>query len=126
MDEAPPPPVVILSQACSVIHHHLDAKVFWDGRFTPSSWHGVTTVVQGNCGFGVAPTRPADRDNVMETLELVEGMNIRTLKAGVDWCFETFPEYLDVIRRRPKALNVAAFVPHSMIRTYVMGPEAAA
>src|SRR5436190_5197187 len=108
------------------IHTHFDAQVFWDDRFTPSSWHGVTTVVQGNCGFGVAPTRPADRDNVMETLELVEGMNIRTLKAGVDWCFETFPEYLNVIRGRPKALKVAAFVPHSMIRTYVMGPEAAA
>src|SRR3954447_17813351 len=107
------------------IHTHFDAQVFWDGRFTPSSWHGVTTVVQGNCGFGVAPTRPADRDNVMETLELVEGMNIRTLKAGVDWCFETFPEYLDAVVERPKALNVAAFVPHSMIRTYVMGPDAA-
>src|SRR3954451_12885624 len=107
------------------IHTHFDAQVFWDGRFTPSSWHGVTTVVQGNCGFGVAPTRPADRDNVMETLELVEGMNIRTLKAGVDWCFETFPEYLDAVRQRPKVLNVAAFVPHSMVRTYVMGPDAA-
>jgi N-acyl-D-aspartate/D-glutamate deacylase len=116
---------LVLSPGFIDIHTHFDAQVFWDGRFTPSSWHGVTTVVQGNCGFGVAPTRPPDRDNVMETLELVEGMNIRTLKAGVDWCFETFPEYLDVIRQRPKALNVAAFVPHSMIRTYVMGPDAA-
>ena len=61
------------------IHTHFDAQVFWDGRFTPSSWHGVTTVVQGNCGFGVAPTRPADRDNVMETLELVEGGDLDRL-----------------------------------------------
>ncbi|MCB0994559.1 MAG: amidohydrolase family protein, partial [Acidimicrobiales bacterium] len=108
------------------IHTHFDAQLFWDSRFTPSTWHGVTTVVIGNCGFGIAPTRPADRDAVMETLELVEGMNPLTLRTGIEWGFETFPEYLDEIRRRPKALNVAAFVPHSTIRTYAMGPEASA
>jgi N-acyl-D-aspartate/D-glutamate deacylase len=116
---------LVLAPGFVDIHTHFDAQVFWDGRFTPSSWHGVTTVVQGNCGFGIAPTRAVDRDTVMETLELVEGMNIRTLKAGIPWNFETFPQYLDAIRELPKALNVAAFVPHSTMRTYVMGPEAA-
>ena len=77
------------------IHTHLDAQVFWDPDLTPSSWHGVTTVVQGNCGFGIAPARPGDRELIMETLELVEGMNVHTLRAGIDWGFETFPEYLD-------------------------------
>lgn len=107
------------------IHTHFDAQVFWDRDLTPSSWHGVTTIVQGNCGFGVAPARPADRQLIMETLELVEGMKLATLQSGIDWSFETFPEYLDAIRALPKRINVAAFVPHSMVRLYVMGADAA-
>lgn len=107
------------------VHTHLDAQLFWDPELTPSSWHGVTTVVQGNCGFGIAPARSADRDLVMETLGLVEGMNVATLRAGIDWCFETFPQYLDALRRLPTRINVAAMVPHSMVRLFVMGPEAA-
>ena len=107
------------------IHTHFDAQVFWDRDLTPSSWHGVTTVVQGNCGFGIAPARPADRELIMETLELVEGMKLETLRSGITWEFETFPEYLDTIRSLPKRINVAAFVPHSMVRLYVMGPDAA-
>ncbi len=107
------------------IHTHFDAQVFWDADFTPSSWHGVTTVVQGNCGFGVAPAHPNDRELIMETLELVEGMRVDTLRSGIDWSFETFPEYLDAVRALPKRINVAAFVPHSMVRLYVMGREAA-
>ena len=107
------------------IHTHFDAQVFWDSDLTPSSWHGVTTVVQGNCGFGIAPARPGDRQLIMETLELVEGMKLATLQTGIDWCFETFPEYLDAVRALPKRINVAAFVPHSMVRLYVMGAEAA-
>jgi N-acyl-D-aspartate/D-glutamate deacylase len=82
-------------------------------------------VVIGNCGFGIAPAAPGDRDVVMDTLELVEGMNGRTLRAGIDWCFETFPEYLSTLRRLPKRLNVAAMIPHSMVRTFVMGSDAA-
>ncbi len=107
------------------IHTHFDAQVFWDRNLTPSSWHGVTTVVQGNCGFGIAPARPDDRDLIMETLELVEGMKLETLRAGISWGFETFPQYLDTIRALPKRINVAAFVPHSMVRLYVMGADAA-
>src|SRR6476659_5339109 len=79
------------------IHTHFDAQVFWDRDLTPSSWHGVTTVVQGNCGFGIAPARPEDRQLIMETLELVEGMQVPTLQSGIEWRFETFPQYLDAL-----------------------------
>ncbi|MEO5841164.1 MAG: amidohydrolase family protein [Acidimicrobiales bacterium] len=116
---------LVLSPGFVDIHTHFDAQVFWDRDLTPSSWHGVTTVVQGNCGFGVAPARPADRQLIMETLELVEGMQVPTLQLGINWSFETFPQYLDVLRSLPKRINVAAFVPHSMVRLYVMGAEAA-
>jgi len=116
---------LVLSPGFIDIHTHLDAQVFWDGDLTPSSWHGVTTSVIGNTGFGIAPCRPEDRDAIMDTLELVEGMNGQTLRAGIDWCFETFPEYLDAIRRLPKRHNVVAMLPHSCVRTYVMGSDAA-
>src|SRR5580704_11228067 len=116
---------LVLSPGFVDIHTHFDAQVFWDHDLTPSSWHGVTTVVQGNCGFGIAPARASDRDLIMETLELVEGMNVRTLRAGIRWDFESFPEYLDLLRTLPKRINVGAMVPHSMLRLYVMGDEAA-
>ena len=116
---------LVLAPGFIDIHTHLDAQVFWDPDLTPSSWHGVTTAVIGNCGFGIAPTMPEDREVVMDTLELVEGMNARTLRAGIDWCFETFPEYLSALRRLPKRINVASVVPHSMVRTFVMGSDAA-
>src|SRR4051812_39233975 len=116
---------LVLSPGFVDIHTHFDAQIFWDQNLTPSSWHGVTTVVQGNCGFGIAPARPDDRDMIMETLELVEGMDVNTLRQGIDWSFETFPEYLDTLRALPKRINIAAFVPHSMLRLYVMGADAA-
>jgi len=116
---------LVLSPGFVDIHTHFDAQVFWDHNLTPSSWHGVTTVVQGNCGFGVAPARPEDRELIMETLELVEGMKLETLREGIPWDFETFPQYLDAVRALPKTINVAAFVPHSMVRLYVMGADAA-
>ena len=116
---------LVVSPGFVDIHTHFDAQVFWDPDLTPSSWHGVTTVVQGNCGFGIAPTRPDDRELVMETLELVEGMRVDTLREGIDWSFETFPQYLDTVRALPKRINLGAFVPHSMVRLYVMGPDAA-
>lgn len=116
---------LVLAPGFIDVHTHLDAQVLWDPDLTPSSWHGVTTAVIGNCGFGIAPAAPADREAVMDTLELVEGMNGRTLRAGVEWSFETFPEYLATVRRLPKRINLAAMVPHSMLRTFVMGSEAA-
>jgi len=110
------------------IHTHYDAQVFWDRMLSISPWHGVTTVVLGNCGFGVAPTRPADRDLMLRTLEQVEGMSLAALRAGVgaEWPFESFGEFLDAIERRGTAIHVGAFVGHTPVRTYVMGSEACA
>src|SRR5205807_1467466 len=105
------------------IHTHYDAQVLWDADFTPSNWHGVTSVIMGNCGFGVAPTRPEHRDIIVRTFENVEGMSMDALETGIDWCFETFPEYLTAIEARPKRLNVGAFVGHSTLRLYVVGAE---
>jgi N-acyl-D-aspartate/D-glutamate deacylase len=109
------------------IHTHYDAQIFWDRMLSISPWHGVTTVVMGNCGFGVAPTRAAHRDLVLRTLESVEGMSLDALRAGLgsDWPFETFPEYLGAIERRGTAVNVGALVGHTPVRLWVMGEEAA-
>jgi N-acyl-D-aspartate/D-glutamate deacylase len=107
-------------------HTHYDAQVFWDPELSPSSWHGVTTVIQGNCGFGLAPMRPSDRPAIMETLQLVEQMSLDTLRAGIDWSFETYPEYVAILRRLPKRVNLATYVGHSALRMYVMGAHDAA
>src|SRR5690348_11875629 len=82
------------------IHTHYDAQVFWDPALRPSSYHGVTTVVAGNCGFTIAPTRAEHRETIVRTLENVEDMDPDTLMAGVVWTFETFPEYLDAVGAR--------------------------
>jgi N-acyl-D-amino-acid deacylase len=109
------------------IHTHYDAQVFWDRALTPSSWHGVTSVVIGNCGFGIAPTRAAHRDLVLRTLESVEGMSLAALRAGLgEWGFETFPEFLSAIEARGTAINVGVLLGHTPLRTYVMGEEAIA
>ncbi|HTR71612.1 MAG TPA: amidohydrolase family protein [Mycobacteriales bacterium] len=105
------------------VHTHYDAQILWDGDLTPSSWHGVTSVVMGNCGFGVAPTRAEHQDIIVRLLENVEGMSMDALNEGIDWCFETFPEYIAEIDRRPKRLNVGAFIGHSPLRLYVLGGE---
>lgn len=105
-------------------HTHYDAQVFWDRDLTPSSWHGVTTVVMGNCGFGVAPTRPEHREIVLQTLERVEGMPIEVLRLGLPWVFETYPEYLDAVDALPKRVHVASLVGHTPIRHFVMGDAA--
>jgi N-acyl-D-aspartate/D-glutamate deacylase len=108
------------------IHTHYDAQVMWDRMLTISPWHGVTTVVMGNCGFGVAPTRPEHRGLVMRTLEKVEGMSLAALEAGLGeaWPFETFPQYLDAVERRGTAINVAVLLGHTPLRLYVMGEAA--
>jgi N-acyl-D-amino-acid deacylase len=108
------------------IHTHYDAQVFWDRMLSISPWHGVTTVVMGNCGFGVAPTRPAHRELVLRTLERVEGMSLDALLAGVgrDWPFESFAEFLDTIEARGTAINVGALVGHTPVRLHVLGDEA--
>jgi N-acyl-D-aspartate/D-glutamate deacylase len=108
------------------IHTHYDAQILWDRMLTISPWHGVTTVVIGNCGFGIAPTRPEHRGLILRTLEKVEGMSLATLEAGcgMEWPFESFPQYLDTVERRGMAINVGALVGHTPVRLYVMGEEA--
>jgi N-acyl-D-aspartate/D-glutamate deacylase len=108
------------------IHTHYDAQVFWDRAMSCSPWHGVTSVVIGNCGFGVAPTLPAHRDLILRTLESVEGMSLEALRAGLgaEWPFESFPEYLGAIEARGLGINVAALVGHTPLRTFVMGEDA--
>ncbi|NKQ54456.1 amidohydrolase family protein [Amycolatopsis sp. K13G38] len=105
------------------VHTHYDAQILWDRDLTPSSWHGVTSVVMGNCGFGVAPTRPEHRDLIVRLLENVEGMSADALESGIDWCFETYPDYLAAIDKRPKRLNAGAFVGHSPLRLFALGNE---
>ncbi|MBT5498386.1 MAG: amidohydrolase family protein [Alphaproteobacteria bacterium] len=108
------------------IHTHYDAQIIWDRMMSISPWHGVTTTVLGNCGFGVAPTRAAHRDMIIRTLEKVEGMSVPALQAGLgeDWPFETFGEYLDVIEARGSAINMAVLLGHTPLRMYVMGEAA--
>jgi N-acyl-D-amino-acid deacylase len=104
------------------IHTHYDAQVFWDPALTPSCWHGVTSVVAGNCGFSIAPVRPADRELLVRTLQHVEDMSPDTLFAGVPWDeFETFPQYLDAIEARGTLINFACYVGHTAVRIFVMG-----
>ena len=105
-------------------HTHYDAQITWDPALSPSPALGVTTVLIGNCGFTIAPCRPADRELVMRNLTQVEGMSLEALRAGIRWDFESLPQYLDMLERRGAALNVAAFAGHSSIRTYVMGEAA--
>ena len=107
------------------IHTHYDAQVFWDPGLTPSSFHGVTTVVAGNCGFSIAPTRRDGVELLARTLQHVEDMSFDTLAAGVPWDdFETFPQYLDAVERRGVSLNYGCYVGHTAVRLYVMGDEA--
>ena len=106
------------------IHTHYDAQVFWDPALRPSCFHGVTTVVAGNCGFTIAPTRPEHHDVIVRTLENVEDMDPATLTAGICWDFETFPQYLELVRRRGTVLNFTTYFGHSALRLYVMGDAA--
>lgn len=105
-------------------HTHFDAQVTWDPDCTPSPALGVTSVLIGNCGFTIAPCKAPDRDLTMKNLVQVEGMSLDVLQGGIRWDFETFPQYLDMLERRGTTLNVAAFLGHSSIRTYVMGGDA--
>lgn len=108
------------------IHTHFDAQVLWDKKLTVSPWHGVTTILLGNCGFGVAPTHPEHREVVMRILENVEGMSYDSIKEGMgdEWPFETFPEYLDFLEKNPSVINVAALFGHTPARTYIMREDA--
>src|SRR5437868_8325460 len=105
-------------------HTHYDAQITWDPFVDPSPALGVTTAVLGNCGFTIAPCKPADRDLTMRNLTHVEGMSLDALRSGIRWEFESFPQYLDMLERLGVGPNVACFSGHSSVRTWVMGAEA--
>src|ERR671928_378171 len=98
------------------IHTHYDGQVTWDPYLSPSGWHGVTTVVMGNCGVGFAPVAPDKRSWLIELMEGVEDIPGTALHEGIRWEWETFPEYLDCVAAAPKAIDVAALVPHAPVR----------
>ena len=106
------------------IHTHYDGQVTWDPQVTPSSWHGVTTVVMGNCGVGFAPVRRDGHDFLIELMESVEDIPGTALHEGMDWQWESFPEYLDALDSKERVLDIAAQVPHAALRAYVMGERA--
>ncbi|TPG36670.1 N-acyl-D-amino-acid deacylase family protein [Mycolicibacterium hodleri] len=106
------------------VHTHFDGQATWDPHLTPSCWHGVTTAVMGNCGIGFAPVRPDRHDWLIELMEGVEDIPGSALTEGITWEWETFGEYLDALERMPRAVDVAAQLPHAALRAYVMGERA--
>ena len=107
------------------IHTHYDGQATWDSQLQPSSWHGVTTAVMGNCGVGFAPVRADERDRLIELMEGVEDIPGIALHEGLAWNWETFAEYLDVLEAKPRDMDLCAQVPHAALRLYVMGDRAA-
>jgi len=105
-------------------HTHMDAQVNWDRSGTCSCWHGVTTVIMGNCGFALAPCPPDQREWFARCLTAVEDIPLEAMMAGIDWNWETFPEYLATVDKLPKALNYGAYIGHSALRMYTMGKRA--
>ncbi len=107
------------------IHTHFDGQITWDPLLTPSFWHGVTTVVMGNCGVGFAPAAPNRRDWLIGLMEGVEDIPGSALAEGMEWGWESFPEYLDFLETLPKAIDIGTQVPHGAVRAYVMGERGA-
>lgn len=105
------------------VHTHYDGQATWDPEVSPSGWHGVTTVVMGNCGVGFAPARADERQFLIQLMEGVEDIPGAALDEGMSWNWETFPDYLDELERLPRVLDVAALLPHGALRTYVLGTE---
>ncbi len=106
------------------IHTHYDAQAVWDQHLAPSAWHGVTTVVMGNCGVGFAPCKPADRERLVELMEGVEDIPGAVMHEGLKWEWETFGEYLSALERKQRDVDVCALLPHAAVRVFVMGDRA--
>src|SRR3982750_2093805 len=106
------------------LHTHYDAQVTWDQTLSPSPSLGVTTAVMGNCGFGIVPSPPRLRDKIMRNLAVVEGMDLDALRVGIDWRFQSFGEYMAMLRGRGPYMNLGVLVGHSAVRTAVMGDDA--
>ena len=107
------------------VHTHYDGQVTWDPHLTPSGWNGVTTIVMGNCGVGFAPVRKGEEDFLIQLMEGVEDIPGTALHEGIDWAWESFPEYLDKLETMPRSVDVGTQVPHGAIRAYVMGERGA-
>jgi N-acyl-D-aspartate/D-glutamate deacylase len=105
-------------------HTHMDAQVFWDPIATSSCYHGITTVVMGNCGFTLAPCAEKDKHLVVRNLQRAEDISPAAMEAGIKWSWTTYPEFLETIDALPKGINYASYVGHSAIRTFVMGERA--
>jgi N-acyl-D-aspartate/D-glutamate deacylase len=105
-------------------HTHMDAQVFWDPLGTCSCWHGITTVVMGNCGFTLAPCAKEDRHLVIRNLQRAEDISLEAMEAGIEWKWKTFAEFLDTVDGLPKGINYSGYMGHSALRTYVMGERA--
>jgi len=108
------------------VHAHYDGQATWDSRLAPSSWHGVTTVVMGNCGVGFAPVRATDHERLIQLMEGVEDIPGAALHEGITWGWESFDEYLGALDRRRRDVDVCALVPHGAVRLFVMGERGAA
>ena len=107
------------------VHTHYDGQATWDPEMSPSSFHGVTTTVFGNCGVGFAPAKPDSHDWLIQLMEGVEDIPGAALAEGIEWNWETFPEYLDALEKMPRVMDIAAQVPHGSVRAYVMGERGA-
>ena len=116
---------LVLAPGWVDVHTHYDGQATWDPYLSPSCWHGVTTAVMGNCGVGFAPADPSKHDWLIGLMEGVEDIPGTALAEGIDWQWETFPEYLDALEKTPRAIDIAAQVPHGAVRVYCMGEKGA-